>query len=476
MTDFLSSVECLHPSARGARLVSRVGLIVLAGAILALASPNAASAESLEETLAAAYLTNPSLVAQRIRLREIDEGVNRAISSARPTVEFMASAGSVHDGGSASRSSSSRNPASFGLGASQPLLRGGRTHIKVRAAENSVLAERARLVSREQSVLLAAATAYLDVFRDQAVLQLTTNNENVLARQLEAAQDRFQVGEITRTDVYQAEARLAQATAGRIQSEANLEASRATYQAVTGLAQTASFDLPANPPDMPPSKDVAIQEAISNNPLVVSAQYDEQVAVDNVDDIRGELMPELDLNLGVSRDFNTQGGAGSASNARAVLNLTVPLYRSGAVQSRVRAAKQAALRLGQIVDQERRAVSERATRAWQSLQAADARVTSFQTQIQAATIALDGVEREAAVGSRTLLDVLNAEQELLNARVNHITAQRDAGVAMFDMLNAVGRLTAHHLRLPVDLYDPDIHYHEVRGKWYGLGTRSHTKP
>jgi len=437
----------------------------------ALVPSGRASAETLEETLVAAYLTNPELAAQRTQLRETDESVSQALANWRPTVELSSSIGQEYNNStlrSGSAQSQSRDQTSVGLDVSQPLFRGGRTLAETSGAENDVLAARARLTDQEQQVLLAAATAYLDVFRDQAVLQLNTNNEDVLARQLEAAQDRFQVGEITRTDVHQAEARLAQATADRIQSEANLESSHAAYRTVTGISPTTNFDLPATPPGAPPSKAAAEQEAALNNPRVIASQYDERAAVDQIDVVWGELLPELELNLAASRDTNASSESDRSKSAEAVLNLTVPLYQAGGVSSRVREAKQAAGRQRQVVDQERRFVTESATRAWENLQAAEARVNAFQTQIQAATIALDGVQREAAVGSRTVLDVLDAEQELLNARVSYITAQRDAGVAMFELLSSVGRLTAHHLQLPVELYDPDSHYREIRNKWFGL--------
>lgn len=444
----------------------------------AVGSATDTQAETLEETLVAAYLTNPQLSAQRTQLRETDEGVSQALSNWRPTVELTGSVGFEQNDSSTRTGSAreqNRDQTSIGLDVSQPLFRGGRTLAETSSAENDVLAERARLIEEEQSVMLSAATAYLDVFRDQAVLQLNTNNEDVLARQLEAAQDRFQVGEITRTDVHQAEARLAQATADRIQSEANLEASRAAYRTVTGITPNSSFDLPASPPGAPPSKAAAVQEAALNNPRVIAAQYDERSAIDGIDVVWGELLPEVDLNLSASRDTNASSESDRVESAEAVINMTVPLYQAGSVSSRVREAKQTAGRFRQVVDQERRVATESATRAWENLQAAEARVTSFQTQIQAATVALDGVEREAAVGSRTVLDVLDAEQELLNARVSYITAQRDAGVAMFELLSSVGRLTAHQLQLPVELYDPDSHYREIREKWIGLSSSGDTE-
>lgn len=447
-------------------------LTAVCAALFVMAAPvNDVAAETMEETLVAAYLTNPELASERTRLRETDEGVSQALSNWRPTIELTSSVGQERND-STTRTGSEReqirDQTSVGLDVSQPLFRGGRTLAETSSAENDVLAQRARLIDQEQQTMLLAATAYLDVFRDQAVLQLNANNEDVLARQLEAAQDRFQVGEITRTDVHQAEARLAKATADRIQSEANLESSRAAYRTVTGISPTTSFDLPASPPGAPPSKAAAVQEAALNNPRVIAAQYDEKAAVDEIDVVWGEMLPEVDLSVSASRNTNASSESDRVESAEAVINLTVPLYQAGGVASRVREAKQTAGRFRQVVDQERRFATESATRAWENLQATEARVTSFQTQIQAATIALDGVEREAAVGSRTVLDVLDAEQELLNARVSYITAQRDAGVAMFELLNSVGRLTAHHLQLPVELYDPDSHYREIREKWFGL--------
>jgi len=428
----------------------------------------AASAETLEDTLVAAYLTNPELAAQRANLRASDEGVSQAIANWRPTIEVTSSTGTEYNKSSLRTDSvQNRDPSSVSLDLTQPIFRGGRTLAETSEAENTVLAGRARLTSTEQDILLSAATAYLDVFRDEAVLRLNTNNEEVLRRQLEATQDRFQVGEITRTDVHQAEARLAQATADRIQSEANLEASRAAYRTVTGITPTSSFDLPAAPPGSPPSLDSAVKEAALNNPRVIAAQYDERAAVDGVDAVWGELLPEVELTASAGRELDSAGESTRIDTAEAIISLTVPLYQSGSVYSRVREAKQDAARFRQLVDQERRTVTELATRSWENLQAAEARVTSFKTQIQAATVALDGVEREAAVGSRTVLDVLDAEQELLNARVSYITAQRDASVAMFELLSSVGRMTAHQLQLPVDLYDPDKHYQEVRTKLFG---------
>ncbi len=427
-------------------------------------------AESLEEAFVKAYMTNPTLASERASLRAADEGVAQAVSNWRPTIEFSADAG-YEQNESSLRSGSDRTqdrqPRSMSLDLTQPLFRGGRTMAETSEAENTVMAERARLTVAEQNLLVEAATVYLDVYRDEAVLDLNKNNEAVLKRQLEATQDRFQVGEITRTDVHQAEARLARSTADRIQSEATLAASLAAYQNTVGALPSGAITFPPIPPGLPENKLEAIKESAINNPSVIAAQYDERAAIDGIDGVWGELLPTVEFTATAARNYDSAGEDTRIDSAEALVTLTVPLYQSGSVYSRLRETKQQAAEFRMIVDRERRNATEQAARTWENLQAAQARVSSFRTQIQAAKIAFEGVEREAAVGSRTVLDVLDAEQELLDARVSFIRAQRDEAVAMFELLAAVGRLTAHNLQLPVDLYDPEVHYQEVRDMWVG---------
>ncbi len=442
----------------------------LAVALIGIQGATPAHSESLEQALVSAYMTNPTLSAERASLRSADEGVAQAVSNWRPTVEFTADGGFERNESSlrtGSARTQDRTPKSMSFDLTQPLFRGGRTMSETSEAENTVMAERARLVAAEQTLLVAAATAYLDVYRDEAVLDLNHNNEAVLKRQLEATQDRFQVGEITRTDVHQAEARLARSTADRIQSEATLEASRAAYQNAVGVAPESNLAFPPIPPGLPESKLEAIKEAAINNPVVIAAQYDERAAIDGIDSIWGELLPSIEFTASAARNYNSASENSRIDSTEALVTLTVPLYQSGSVYSRLRESKQQASEYRMIVDRERRNSTEQATRAWENLYAAQARVSSFRTQIQSAKIAFEGVEREASVGSRTVLDVLNAEQELLDARVSFIRAQRDEAVTMFELLSAIGRLTAHNLQLPVDLYDPEVHYQEVRDMWVG---------
>ncbi len=444
-----------------------LGAILVAAGLIAFLPVNAA-AETLEEALAAAYRDNPALLAARARLRATDEGVSQAVSGWRPTLSVTGDVGVE-----AERSNSTtadrgqhRERKTVTVNLDQSLYKGGRTVAATRMAENEVRAERVRLNETEQKVLLGAVAAYMDVVRDQAVLELNISNEQVLRRQLQATRDRFEVGEITRTDVYQAEARLAGSTADRIKAEGNLEISRAAYRNVIGRAP-GKLSRPGKSGDLPSAKSDAVKAALEGNWNLLAADFTARAARDNVDEIKGELLPRLDLSGSASRSLNAAGEDSRSDSYKALLTLTVPLYQSGSVYSRLREARQKAAELRRRTDQARRDAVEAATRAWERLQTTRARINSFESQIEAAEVALEGVQREASVGSRTVLDVLDAEQELLNARVNFVGAQRDEVVAVFDLMSAMGRLTAEKMNLPVDLYDPRGHYQKVRNKWVG---------
>lgn len=455
------------------RLLGVPGLLVLP-LCLSLFWHDGAKAQALGDALTAAYLNNPTLLGQRAKVRATDEQVPQALSNWRPSVEMTGSAGlrGVKNTVSTTDRGQHREPRSIAMTLTQPIFRGGRTLAATSSAENTVLSARQTLLGVEQEVLLKAATAYLDVFRDEAVLKLNINNEQVLKRQLEATRDRFEVGEITRTDVHQAEARLAGATADRIDAEGNLEASRAAYQNVVGIPAPRNLKHPAQPPGQVANLDEAVKTAVIANPSVLGAEFDKKALLDNVDEVQGELMPELNVSTEISRDLQSSGESGRIDSAEITLNLTIPLYQQGEVFSRVREAKQDVAEQIQIIDQARRDAIEDATRGWESLVTAKARVKSLKSQIDANVVALEGVEREAQVGSRTVLDVLDAEQELLDSRVAHVRAQRDELVAVFQLKEAMGKLTAKEMGLRATSYDPSKHYREVRDKWFGGGSRN----
>jgi TolC family type I secretion outer membrane protein len=306
----------------------------------------------------------------------------------------------------------------------------------------------------------------MNVLRDEAVLGLNRANEQRVSRQLQATQDRFRVGEITRTDVAQAEARLARAKADRIQAEGVLVNSREAYRRVIGDAP-GTLVKPAIKLNLPANAEESRVMSRTNNPDVVNARYRETAAGHSVDRIRGELLPSVNLRGSVTTQHETTGNSEHRNTAALIAELTVPLYQKGSVYSRVREARQIHAQRRQELEDARRAAVESAASAWNALQTARAAVQSFQSEVRANEIALDGVQREALVGSRTVLDVLDAEQELLDAKVNLVRSERDELVARFELKAAVGSLTANELGLPVNLYDAERNYKRVRDKWFG---------
>lgn len=424
-------------------------------------------AETLQDALVSAYENNPTLKAQRAKLRAVDEGVPQALSGWRPTVRASGDTGiERRDSSTASTNQPERRtPGSVALSVSQPIFRGGQTVAGTGRAENLVRAERASLTAVEQNVLRDVATAFTNVVRDQAVLELNTNNEQVLRRNLEAARDRFEVGEITRTDVSQAESRLARARADRIQAEGNLASSRAVYENVVGVLP-GILVAPAPIGEVPESLQSTLDIASRENPGLILAEFTELAANDNVDLTFGELLPTLSLDGTLSKAYDQTARGSETESAKISAVLSVPLYQAGAVTSRVRQSRQVANQRKIEVEIARRAAREASTRAWEALATVGARITSIQAQILSAEIALEGVREEAAVGSRTVLDILDAEQELLDARASLVRATRDELVARIDLLAAIGRLTAEALDLPVAVYDAETHYIEVRDKFW----------
>ncbi|MDO8606772.1 MAG: TolC family outer membrane protein [Phaeospirillum sp.] len=444
--------------------------VLLAGVIaVGVIGIESVQAESLDDVLSSTYSSNPTLAARRARLRSTDETVPQALSNWRPTVTMTGSIGRGNYSNNAyTKYGSVRTPKTGAITLTQPLFRGGRTMAATSQADNTVLSERALLAATEQTILLGAANAYLNVVRDEEVVKLSVNNEQVLRKQLEATQERFKVGEITRTDVSQAEARLSKATADRVAAEGTLQSSRANYLNSVGHA-------PERPqqPDLPAALPGNLEEltaiALASNPNVIAADYAQAAAQDGIDLVFGELLPTLSLSADVTRTLQTSTMKSATIAQEVLLNLSVPLYEGGATYARVRASKHTAGQRRIEADQARRDAVETSTKAWESLQAARAQAKAYEAQIKASGLALAGVREESKVGSRTVLDVLNAEQELFDARVNFAKAQHDVLAGAFLVKSSLGQMTARGLNLPVAIYDPAKHYDDVRGKWIGNG-------
>lgn len=447
--------------------------------VLALGS-GGAGAQTLEEALAQAYSTNPTLASQRAALRAADERVAQALSGYRPTVQGTLTASGTRSnstvkGAGGNDLTSSSTPKAAGLSVTQPIY-DATVGPNVRRTERLVEAQRAAVVNTEQQVLLNAATAYMDVVQNQSVLALNVNNEQVLRRQLEAARDRFRVGEYTRTDVSQSESRLAASIANRTSSEGTLQASRAVFERFIGTMPGKTLKAPKPTFKLPATLDEVVEMARANHPSVVSAAFQESAQREAVDQQFGRLLPSARLSAQGTRTFDagstssTLGGSITRQDSGSIqAQIVIPLYSAGQPEALVREAKETANQARIQIDETRRQVAAAAISSWQALMTARASIDSYQAQIKAAQIALEGVRQEAQVGSRTVLDVLNQEQELLNGRVNLVRAQHDEMVQAFTVLSSVGQLTAQQLRLPVQYYDLEGHYRAVRDKWIGTG-------
>ncbi len=430
------------------------------------------SAQSLEEALSLTYETNPDIASARASLRGTDEEVPQALANWRPEVEINGSYGvrqRERDFESGVEIDNTDQPQSVSLSISQNLFRGFRTLYATDRARNLVAADRANLISREQTVLLEAVSAYMNVLRDRAILDLRQNNVRVLQQQQQATRDRFDVGELTRTDVAQADSRLATAIADETAARGNLDSSIADYVEVIGLAP-ATLVPPALPEGLPATEAEVVELAKSNNPDVISADFTERAARDFIDVTSGELLPVVTLDGEIEENKDILGSDVETSERALTLNVTVPLYQSGDVYSRTREAKERANQLLLDLAERTREAQETARSSWADLVSARARITSLQSSVDAQEIAFEGVQQEAQVGSRTVLDVLDAEQELLDARVSLVQAQRDLIVAGYTVLSAAGRLTAIDLGLSVELYDPTRNFKHVEDKLFGADT------
>lgn len=455
---------------KGLRMQTGRRLLLAGVAALSLGSvwTRPAAATDLEEALALAYSTNPTLDAERAQLRSTDENVPQALSGWRPTVSAQANVSHEWlDPTKPAGSTTDFSPRTYGITVTQPVFRGFRTVRGTSEAENQVRAERHRLVGTEQDVLFAGVQAYMGVVRDQAILDLNENNVKVLQAQLESTEDQFQVGELTRTDVAQAKSSLQGAIADRMAAEGDLKTSRATYRQVIG-AEPVDLKMPTPKLDLPATKDEAVVEA-RNVPDVNAAQFDQKAAKDQVDVTFGQMLPEVSIQGSFQRNEDDNFGT-SNSNAGVVMGVvTIPLYQAGNVESQVRQSKQQYYRSRRLVDEALRNAEQQAIAAWQALDTANAQISAFQEQVTAAKIALDGIRQEQQVGARTIIDVLDQEQAYLNAEVSLVSARTNQVVAQYQLLSAIGRLTAKDLALKVDHYDPTKHYKEVRDKFIGIG-------
>ncbi len=431
---------------------------------------------TLNEALGIAYETNPQLSAAQANLRAIDEEVAKANSGWRPTINAQGAWG-PQQANISGFGTISAHPLQGQVTITQPLFRGGRTYAEIGRAKALVRAGRAQLVATEQSVLLDAVTAYMDVVRDEATVKLSLNNVDVLRKQRDETLLRFKVGELTRTDVSQSEARLAGAESALTTAKGQLAADRAVFAQVIGRPPEELEGEPALP-QLPESVDMALNLALQENPALIQARENAKAADYAVDDAIGAMLPSLALQGQYQYQrggFDTLGGVGSSGALSVTEKLTsiqgvlnVPIYQGGADQAQVRQAKEYRSQAEMNIVVSDRSVRQAVQAAWENFNAARATIESNKAQVKADEIAFEGVKREQQVGGRTTLDVLDAQQELLNSQLSVVIAQRNTVVAAFQLLAAAGKLTAKNLGLKVTNYDPVEHYDADAARWIGL--------
>ena len=462
----------------GVKVVTGAAAAVL---LMAYVGLTPALADTIEAALVRAYQNNPQLNAQRAQVRSTDENVPQALSGYRPRVALTGSAGYQYTDTQTNSGSGVPNgpiiqtithganaPRSVGATVSQTLFNGQQTANKTRAAESQVSGAREALRVLEQTVLLAAATIYMDYLRDAAIVEVQRSNVRVLEQTLKQTRDRFNVGEVTRTDVAQSEAQLAAGKTQLLTADANLTTTRANFRRIIGNEPEALA--PGSPVDrfLPGSLPGAVDLGLIENPNVTAAMFGIDVNYLQVKVNEGALLPTVTLQASVQQSYEQTLTFFRQFGASAIAQVSVPVYQGGAEYSLIRQSKetlaQQRLNLEQVRDQTRANV----VTAWGQLVAGKAQVASAQSQVTASEIALNGVREEAKAGQRTTLDVLNAQQALVNARVALVTAQHDRVVASYAVLTAVGRLSPQVLNLATTVYDPSVHYHQVRDSWFGV--------
>ncbi len=463
---------------RGVKLVTGAAAAVL---LMTYLGPVPALADTIEAALVRAYQNNPQLNAQRAQVRSTDENVPQALSGYRPKVALTASAGYQYtdtnstQGGTAdaivrTEIHGANSPRAAGLTVTQTLYNGQQTANKTRAAESQVSGAREALRFLEQSVLLSAATIYMDYLRDSAIVEVQKSNVRVLEQTLKQTRDRFNVGEVTRTDVAQSEAQLAAGNTQLLAAQATLTTTRANFRRIIGNEPEALA--PGSPVDryLPGTLPAAVELSLIENPNVTAAMFGIDVNFLQVKVNEGALLPTISLQASVQQSYEQTMTVYRSFGASAIAQISAPIYQGGAEYSLIRQSKENLAQQRLVLEQTRDQTRANTVTAWGQLVAGKAQVASAQAQVTASEIALNGVREEAKAGQRTTLDVLNAQQALVNARVALVTAQHDRVVASYAVLNSVGRLSPQVMSLATTVYDPSVHYHQVRDSWFGVRT------
>lgn len=454
----------------------RLVAAVAAGWMVAGVATPVLAADTIEAALVRAYQNNPQLNSQRASVRSVDENVPQALSGYRPRVALTANAGFQYNnlqtsfGGNAVNLQGNTVPRAVGVTATQTLFNGFQTGNRTRAAESQVSSAREGLRVLEQTVILSAASIYMDYLRDAAIVEVQRSNTRVLEQTLKQTRDRFNVGEVTRTDVAQSEAQLAAGRTQQLTAESNLTTTRSNFRRIIG---NEPGQLSAGSPVdrfLPGTLSAAVDTGLTENPNVTAAMFGVDVNYLNVKVNEGALFPTLTLQANAQQAYETSITTPKQFTASAVAQFSAPIYQGGGEYALIRQSKETLAQQRLVLEQTRDQVRATVVQAWGQLLAGRAQVASAQEQVRASEIALNGVREEARAGQRTTLDVLNAQQTLVNARNSLVTAQHDRVVASYSVLSAIGRLSPQVLKLGTTIYDPSVHYHQVRDSWVGVRT------
>ena len=436
----------------------------------------------MKSALARAYEGNPQLNAQRASVRATDEYIPQALSGYRPRIGATATVGeqradlidvtTTRSGNVYTPLGTTATPYTYGVTVTQNVFNGFQTANRTRTAESQVMAAREGLRVLEQTILLNGATSYMDVLRDTAIVQIQQGNVATLRQVLEQTKKRFSVADVTATDVSQAAAQLAQAESALLAAEATLTTSKGNYRVIIGVDPQGL--VPAAPVDRfaPPTLIGAFALGDQNNPNITAGMYGVDVAYLQVKINEGALYPTMNIQAAFQQQYQPLPGEQSLFTAGLTGQLSIPLYQGGAEYALIRQSKEGAAQQRLNLDLVRRQVRASVTQAWAQLTAAKGELEKAKIAVSAAEATLNGMRKEARVGERTTFDVLNAQQVLVNTRTTLVQAQRDRVVASYNLLAAVGRLSPQVLSLPTTIYDPSVHYYQVRDAWSGLRTPS----
>ncbi|MGA8582674.1 MAG: TolC family outer membrane protein [Roseiarcus sp.] len=451
----------------------RAALLATAG--LAAIGAGAGRAETINGALIKAYLTNPDINTQRAAVRVADENVPKANAGYLPNIQATGTIGLERAQSSEAGASvaATVKPRGYGVTASETVYNGGRTVNSISQAESQVLGAREQLRNTEQNTLLSGVTAYMDVLEDTAILDLDNNNVQVLQEQLRETRDRFTVGEVTRTDVAQAEASLASAQATALSAVATLQAAVARYRQFIGDQPTSLAPVKPIVRPLPKTLPEAITISQVEHPSIGASLHGVDAAELQIKIAEGALYPTIGVSASFNNQFDLQGIPGfRLLDGEVMGNLTIPIYQGGAEYASVRQSKESLSQQEMQTDSLRNQVRQAVIAAWGLNEASVGVVRAARAAVSANEVALTGVREEAKVGQRTTLDVLNAQQALLQARTTLVQAEHDQVVNSYSLLSAIGRLNIPTLGLSVAEYDPRVHFDQVKSKWIGLRTPS----